>query len=554
MARGAKVDDSGLNQRSGGDLWVITDECFHTLAARKTYYEELRAWYWHGADDISGDAEINRIYGEINNILSLTYSPEQIILEGLPEGNYDPIELPILRKLTKTVRDNFFYRRIDVKSTAIVLNALIDGTSFIKPVWTGGVDWKETPADHIGVMFEALPIDSEYQVFATETEITEAQLKTWWPHIFAKVGKQMSAVEDGNQGQLEVILGGQGSTTGTIEVSRHIAYKPRSSGNTYRCRQLWTFEHQHNQWRRATIVEQVKVNDVLIGRSRHPYIQICPNPVSNWIWGHSAVRMLMKVQDKRNKILDQIDDASARLLDPPLLGIGYNIGSESLNGANAALKEPGGSFIFNGGPNSKIEPWVPKLEIGAAYEQLNWREQQTKFITGVNEIMQGQSQKNVRSSGYANMLAQFASTELKRVAHTIEAQFEDAHTYTGQLFQENDSTQYKDEQTGRTFYLGQFPFDYRIEIYGHTGSPIATENNINLSMQLHDKKLMPADILIDILPIPFKEQLKDYAKKMEQAAMAMAAQKAAQGEAPEAAAHKGKHPIKGGSKNPMENK
>jgi hypothetical protein len=232
--------------------------------------------------------------------------------------------------------------------------------------------------------------------------------------------------------------------------------------------------------------------------------------------------MLKKVQGSRNDGIDDIHDATERLLDPSLLISGYNIGEDSADNAVARLRSPGGHYILNG-MQAKAEPWVPKLDIEAAYKALDWLDVQTKYITGVNEIMQGQSQKNVRSSGYASMLAQFASTELKRIAHTIEAQLEEAFTFTGQLFQENDGSTYTDQDTKRPFVLGQFPFDYRLEIYGHTGSPIATENNISLSMQLHDKGLMPAEILIDILPIPYKDQLKAYAKKMElQKAMAAA--------------------------------
>lgn len=523
-----KADTPLIKPRPSQELWELSDDCFFTLPERKSYLEELRSWYWRGAKDTEADAEINRIYGEVNNMLSLIYSPEQIILEGILEGEGDPGELPILRRITKCTRDNFFYRRIDVTSSQMALNALIDGNTFIRPLWKhGGVIWQETPSDHIGVMYEALPIDSEWQVFSTKTELTERQVETWWPDIYQKIKAKKAVARDEHRGNLEVILGGQGSTDAQIEVKTGLIYKAKSAKETFECREVWQFEHEHDQWRKATLVEGVLVKDALTGRNHHGYFQLCPMPVKNWIWGHSAIRLIKFIQETRNKILSDIDSASARLLDPPLIATGYNIGEDGLSEKADSLKIPGSAVVIEG-QNINIKEWLPKLEIDVAYKQLDYRDLQTKFITGVNEVMQGQAQKNVRSQGYATMLAQFASTELKRIAHYVEAQLEEVFTFSGRIFQESDKTQYKDKESGRTFYLAQFPFDYRLEIYGHTGSPIATENNINLSMKLTEMGLMPPDVLVDLLPLPYKDRIKDFIKLKAQQQQQAQAQAAAQ--------------------------
>ena len=137
---------------------------------------------------------------------------------------------------------------------------------------------------------------------------------------------------------------------------------------------------------------------------------------------------------------------------------------------------------------------------------------------GKNEVLSGESQKNVRGQGYASLLAQFASTDLKRVAHTLEAQFEEIFTYTGILFQINDDTTYK--RNGRTFTLAQWSQSYRVEIYAHTGSPITTENNIQLTLSLHKEGIIPPDVLTEILPLPYKNKILEYIKKKEKAAQA----------------------------------
>jgi hypothetical protein len=542
MAREANKKQKPVEPpRSEGKLWEMTEECFFTRANRKNILDNLRSWYWRGAKVDEAPAEINRIYGEVNNLLSLIYSPEQIILDSQCEGHFEKTELPILKQLTKSVKDNFFYRRLDNASIEMAKNVLIDGCVFVHPIWLeGGVEWQEVPADHIGVMYESMPIDSKFQIFAIETELTEDQVKTWWPEVYRKVKGKMAKTPGESDSQIQVILGGQGSNEAVMDVHADRDYRPGSARDTFRCRQLFSFDHKYNQWRKATMVEQVLVNDEYTGRDHHAYFQLCSMPIRGYIWGHSMITLLYEMQNTRNDSLVKVKSASDRLLDPPLLITGYNVGDDGADEIKDKLRKPGGHAILNG-MNVKAEAWTPKLDIKGTYDELEYRDMQSKYMYGLNEVMQGQSQKNVRSSGYANMLAQFASTELKRMAHLLEAQLEEIFTYNGQLFQENDATQYIDDKTGRTFLLAQFPFDYRVEIYGHTGSPIATENNISLAMQLAEMGKMPDDILIDLLPIPYKEELKEHCKKQAEAKSKEKQEAIARGDQPEPEQHKGAH-------------
>jgi hypothetical protein len=149
--------------------------------------------------------------------------------------------------------------------------------------------------------------------------------------------------------------------------------------------------------------------------------------------------------------------------------------------------------------------------------------------------MMGQAQKNVRSEGYASMLAQFASSELKRVAHNVEAQLEDIFTTTAHLYQINDYTQYKHE--GRTFSLAQYPHPYRIEIYAHSSSPITIEQNVKMTLEFAKRDWLPPEVLVKLLPMPDKKKILNHIKQVMAARAKQAEQERKEKQLKEGKAH-----------------
>jgi hypothetical protein len=66
----------------------------------------------------------------------------------------------------------------------------------------------------------------------------------------------------------------------------------------------------------------------------------------------------------------------------------------------------------------------------------------------------------------------------------------------------------------------------RICVYAHSTSPIIEEQNQMLLMQLAEMGIVPKEILVEVLDLPFKDRILAYIKKqeMEQQAQAMAQQ------------------------------
>ena len=511
-----------LRKQAEPEVIDLVGKCMFTRDRRKALYDIYRNFYYQGGADVESD--VNRIYGDVNSTLSLIYSPEHLILEGVPVKQMDPddpaeeAERVILDEIAKLVGNNFFHRRLDLKTSKITLSALIDGTAPVRAMWRdGGVDYIQCLPEQFGVAYEGLDLDDENQVFCFETELTESEVKRRYPEFARKI-VTLGETGDAKAGSLKVFLGGgQGSNEANVQPLAVFDFKPQTAMKTYTAYGLYQFDHDEKQWRVTILVNNVAVKDYLTGSSTHNWFLIKPLEIPGNIWGLSLIQLLKGIQTKRDDFLAQLNHAIEKSINPPLVATGHNIGSESLSDKAKDLDRPGGTMTFDA-MSGKIEPWLPKLDIQAGFEVLGYYDAQSKFIMGKNEVLSGESQKNVRGQGYASLLAQFASTDLKRVAHTLEAQFEEIFTYTGILFQINDDTTYK--RNGRTFTLAQWSQSYRVEIYAHTGSPITTENNIQLTLSLHKEGIIPPDVLTEILPLPYKNKILEYIKKKEKAAQA----------------------------------
>jgi len=124
---------------------------------------------------------------------------------------------------------------------------------------------------------------------------------------------------------------------------------------------------------------------------------------------------------------------------------------------------------------------------------------------------------------------------------------EEVFTATGMLYQINDAHLYTRE--GRKFLLAQYSHPYRIEIYAHTGSPITTEYNLQVILKLSETlKGFPLDVLVEVLPVPYKNKML---KSLKEAAKAEAEKQAKleQMEAEKKQAKQGLINSKGGGQN-----
>jgi len=519
-------------QKRDKELLMLADMCFFNVDRRTADYETYRSYYYNGSDRLKPRADINKIFGEINNMLSLVYSPDNMVLESIVDKTVDqtPLEQDIMSILYEKTHENIFSNRLELQLNRIMLGAIIDGISIVKIIWNATAKTCElmyVQPDNFGVIYESMEIDDEFQIFCHKTQYTEAEIKKNYPSVYKNIKKSKEGKKTERTNAVKLLTGTQTSSALVMENDNEVRdFKPESGTETYTVKELW--RHIRGSWERAIIVEDFVVSVRVM--TQNPFFILRPIETPNYFWGMPIIYQIKEIQDKRNDKLKLLDHAVTLLTNPPLIIGGYMIDYETALKHRTELREPGGIFVLEGSQgNVKIDPYLPAVDIPSLFQLLQYYDAQTQYITGINEIMMGEAQKNVRSQGYAHMLAEFASTELKKTAHTLEGQLEEIFTFIAQTYQSDDSTMY--QKNGNVFLLAQFSHDFRIEIFAHSGSPISMENNTKFAFALLKEGLMPPKELIKILPLPDKAKIIEYIEKKEKmdAEEAATAQIAAKG-------------------------
>ena len=490
---------------------------------RRNVYRRYRNYFYYGTQDpAEGKSEVNKVFGEIRNYLSLVYSPEHILIEPFKDERTDTDALDyILYKIADVTQYLITASKLNYVFLEAVLMALIDGTSIIKYEYKyGEVVWTRIEPENFGLLYEGMDIDDTEQIISHKSYLTRRYVKRFFPKLLTNVtsdnkNKESDSVVKMLYPTADTPLENRNNLGGMV-VNNHIDYTEARNGEDV----VEAYEVYYNEgkWHRAIVLADTVVMDEVI--IRPPFVPIRPIPNPRNFWGISLVSQIEGIQESRNDLLDKIDHAVDLLTNPPTSVTGYQMNEEQIREEVSHLKEPNGVMVVNGN-GIKVEQMLPKLDLGSAFNELDWKDMQTKFITGVNEIMMGQAQKNVRSGQYASMLAQFASTELKLVAETIENDFEDLITNTAQLIVLNDTTVYTHKEPNgstTTYVLANYPNNFRLKVYAHTSSPITTEQNLNLMIKLTEAGIIPPDILIKVAPLPYRDKILKFLKDKAKAA------------------------------------
>jgi hypothetical protein len=120
-------------------------------------------------------------------------------------------------------------------------------------------------------------------------------------------------------------------------------------------------------------------------------------------------------------------------------------------------------------------------------------------MSGITGILGGKPIPNVRSGSYASILAQFASAPLKKKALRVECFIETMMTMFANI---------KTKMLEKYFLISGTPF--RIDVFAHTSSPIVATFYQDMLLQLAEAGIIPAEVLVDVLPLPKKDVIKKY--------------------------------------------
>jgi len=506
-------------------IFDLSKKVFLGAERRRPKFESYLKYYYEGTDQFEG-IKLKRLFGEINTILSLIFTPESLLLEPVCHERLNDVQYDLLLALTKEVYDNFVtYNRLDLEIEEAILHALIFGYTPIKVYWKGqGVLYKEINPVNFGVLYESLDLDDRQQVIGHRTFMTKQKVRYLYgidPDKIVSVkaeGLQRSRLTE----LINIAKDRAVAQTQMTETDSSVLYKAVDAEEMVEVVELYMnemYETGLDIWHRYVILPQANLivkKEKLTGL-RHPFFLMVLYPAYGSCLGVSLIEMIKEIQDKRIESLKKIDEITELRAYPPLIVRGAAVSPDQLREDIGSLYSPK-SFLLIQDPQAQYEPYPPQTGLAELYDQLEYWNNQLKFVSGLYEIILGEGSR-VRAARGLEILATFASSIFRKIAHRVETILEDIFTYTAILYQINSDKVV--EINGKVYRYADFPYEYRIRIKSHTSSPIDISQIREIFATMYKMGDIPADILFDLFNLPYKKEYEKF-KNMKTVAMAMA--------------------------------
>jgi hypothetical protein len=209
----------------------------------------------------------------------------------------------------------------------------------------------------------------------------------------------------------------------------------------------------------------------------------------------------------------QIDHLQELQAHAPSTAVGF---PSDLLEIQYALDTPGG-FLNQpdpGGLTAKADR--VKIEIPEdLYARIDRIDAMFEDMSGLPASTQGKNAPGVRSGGHATELAKLGSSRARKRAMIVEDSLENYATIMLKLLQKYDpailaAPAVPGEDAGKElrFVAKQFTEDYTVKVDAHSNSPIFVDDMTNLAFQLLKVKAITRKRLLDMLPVPMRQQLK----------------------------------------------
>jgi len=518
----------------------LIQKCMVSREERKTDYGSLRSWYLFGNGPDEAPALYNKIYPHIDQLTSFLYSAETTrfsINTGAAVPDSEQVKVPAL---TRALNDEWLNSNADQVFASAVTWALAYNSTFVKLVIKNGIHPYMVEPACMGVLREDTAYTDRQEAIVQTYYITKSELyDRLYSHPkrdsivkrITTMQHQRTEVANG----IERIVLSQSNPTMYGNVNLDLAgmnrFKAEVSEETVEMTELWVWNDDTKDYQVVTkadpdVIIYDRPGEQIFIKGELPFVQICPNPLYDYLWGMSEVQRLVFLQQLRNKRMTEILDLLSKQVSPPTAMIGF---TGIIDEKNFALNRSGG-VLATDMPNAKVEKLAPEIppdlfreiqEIDAMFEE----------ASGIVSVLQGKGESGVRSSGHASQLARLGSSRAKKRALVIEDSLEKLATLYLKCMQVYDPTHFTDME-GRKFIAEQFTKDFVVKVDAHSNSPIFMEDMRQLAFQLFDKQVIDKESLLDLLEPPMKQLLKDRLKKMEEKQEQAAAAKAAQEQKP----------------------
>lgn len=526
----------------------IIDRCRSSAHERAQTARALRTWRYTGSDN-GVEAIVNRLDHHVDRTASMLYSPSDLRFHIDFEHTYGKPILDQAEVASRVLTRMFERRDIDMRFSQGVDIALQYGSCIPKLIYgEGGVDCRLTMPWQFSVYREDLEELGDQEAVVETSYITPFDFWRRISHLsdarelFRRAlsyAKRRHGGEPNGDGYFhQVVLAGtapmvqteapfSSAPGGMVSLSGDpggALLSPDVAQELLMFHELWVLDDERQDYTTIQMVEP----DVLIAprfRRRNmfvprylPYGIIRPNAVAGNFWGRSELLGLLKLQAL---LRDRMEDIK-KLMSLQYDRIFAFIGQSGMNDEMYDQMRNAGWMTMESGDVKDITPPLPKEAFADIKEIVEFMDE----VSGFANIMSGQGEPGVRAGNHAQTLLRTASPRMRDRALIVERQVADLGDKTLQCVAAKEAKAYwtDPDKPETEFLLTQLPDDYRVTVDSHSSSPIYEEDHKEVAAFLAKLGAVGGEDLIDLLPIPRRDQLKQHLREREKAKAEMIAQ------------------------------
>ena len=502
----------------------IMNKCLVSREERKGDYTTLRSYYLFGVSPEQPPAYFNKIHPHLDQLTSFLYSAETTRFSINLGASVPIVEQDKTPVLTKALNDEWLNSNADQVFSMALQWALVYNTTYIKLVVNKGIHPYMIEPASIGVLREDIPYTDRQEAIVQTYYITKSELAArLYSHpkrqaIMDRVTSGVKVSDNDMPEAVNRIVMSQTNPTiyGNINMDLYgmNRYIPRIGEDTVEMKEMWLWNDDTQDYQVVTmaspdIVVYDRPGASMFLKGECPFVQICPNPQYDYLWGQSECQRLIMLQELRNSRMTEILDILSKQVSPPTVYSGISgIVDEKYMALNRA-----GTYIASDMPGAKVDRLSPDMPANL-FEVIHEVDEMFAEASGISNVLSGKGESGVRSQGHASQLARLGSARIKKRALVIEDSLEKVATLYLKLMQVYDDTHFQDTN-GKKFIAEQFTKDFTVKVDAHSNSPIFTEDLKQLAFNLFKTGSIDKESLIDLVEPPMKQLLIEKLQKRE---------------------------------------
>ena len=502
----------------------VMNKCLVSREERKGDYTTLRSYYLFGTSPEQPPAYFNKIHPHLDQLTSFLYSAETTRFSINLGAAVPIIEQDKTPVLTKALNDEWLNSNADQVFSMALQWALVYNTTYIKLVVNKGIHPYMIEPASIGVLREDIPYTDRQEAIVQTYYITKSELAArLYSHpkrqqIMDRVTTGIKISDNDMPEAVNRIVMSQTNPTiyGNVNLDLYgmNRYIPRIAEDTVEMKEMWLWNDDTQDYQVVTmaspdIVVYDRPGASMFLKGECPFVQICPNPQYDYLWGQSECQRLILLQELRNTRMTEILDLLSKQVSPPTVYSGVSgIVDEKFMALNRA-----GTFIASDMPGAKVDRLSPDMPSNL-FEVIHEVDAMFAEASGISNVLSGKGESGVRSQGHASQLARLGSSRIKKRALIIEDSLEKVATLYLKLMQVYDDTHFVDTN-GKKFIAEQFTKDFTVKVDAHSNSPIFTEDLKQLAFNLFKTGSIDKESLLDLVEPPMKQLLIEKLQKRE---------------------------------------